>query len=216
MPRPHELSTSVASGARAAREKRRGRAAGWVALFAMAWLAGCAPHKAPLVPLVAGGPLSPALYEQYRLIGDVGFFSAKWKRADGEYSFAQLEDVAEQFAESDDVYGRAATRATILETIGTTGAATVGFTLGFNLAANDETRWSPGAQAALYGVGGGLLAASFVLALVWADPAGEFAEVYNAALRRRLGLPEPPNARPEATSIWKPRPLENGGIGWRF
>lgn len=168
------------------------------------------------MPLVAGGPLSPALYEQYRLTGDVGFFSAKWKRADGEYAFSQLEDVAEQFAESSSVYGRATTRMTVLAAISATGGATAGFTLGWNLTASDEMRWSTGTQAVLYGIGGGLVVASFVTALAWHDPATEFAEVYNAALQRHLGLPEPAGARPGATSIWRPRPLENGGFGWKF
>jgi hypothetical protein len=189
------------------------RGAALIAVSAL--VAACAPHKAPLVPLVAGGPLSPALYEQYRLTGDVGFFSAKWKRADGEYAFAQLEDVAEQFPESADLYGRATTRMTILGAIGTTGAATLGFTLGWNVAANDETRWSPGTQAALYGVGGGLIVASFVMALAWRDPAVEFADVYNASLRRHLGLP-PPNGAPAGSSSWKPRRLVGGGFGWTF
>lgn len=185
------------------------------AIFAMSLAAGCTPHKAPLVPLVQGGPLNPALYEQYRLTGEVGAFSARWKRADGEYNFGQLDDVAAQFAESDDVYRRAVTRGAVIGIIANTGAATVGFTLGWNLAANDDTKWSSGTQIAAYGVGAGLILTSLAVAFAWHNPAEDFADVYNASLRRHLGLPDPAQSRAAPTSLWVPRPVGNG-FEWRF
>jgi hypothetical protein len=179
-------------------------------------VAACAPPKAPLVPLIQGTPMNPAFYDRYRLAGDVGFFSAKWKRADGEYNWVQLDEMAAQFPESADVYRRANARSTVLVIISGTGGAIVGFTLGWNIGANDDTRWSSGTQVALYSVGGGLIVTALIMGLAWHNPAEDFADVYNASLRRHLGLPEPSLPKKQIRNPGMPERPGTSGFGWRF
>jgi hypothetical protein len=67
----------------------------------------------------------------------------------------------------------------------------------------------------LYSVGGALIVVSIITSLAWHDPLRDFADVYNRALRRQLGLPD---SSPEAAtgSPWFPRSLGAEGYGWAF
>jgi hypothetical protein len=155
------------------------------------------------------------MYSDYELHAEIGAFSATWKRKDGEYGWGQLGDVAKQFPDSSDVYDRANTRGLVLGSIAGVGGGLIGYTLGWNLTAEESRRWSSSTQIAMYSVGGGLIVVSIVAGLAWHNPANDFADVYNRALRRSLGQPEPPSGSP-AASLWVPRPLPSGGYGWRF
>src|SRR5690606_24704365 len=83
-----------------------------------------------------------ALYKKYRLVEKRGTLSLSWKRADGEYSWGQLSQVAEQFPEAEDVYDRATTRATVIGAVAGAGGGLVGYTIGYNLAADSYRRMS--------------------------------------------------------------------------
>jgi hypothetical protein len=91
-----------------------------------------------------------ALYDQYHLTEDRGVFSVTWKRADGEYNWGELSEVAKQFPESQDVYDCASTRGLVLGTVAGVVGALIGFTLGYNLSAEEDKRMSTGQQTALY------------------------------------------------------------------
>lgn len=80
----------------------------WVMAVACVGILGCAEQApVPRFPVDANEETRRALYEQYRLVADVGTFSATWRRRDGEYSWDALADVAQQYPESADVYERA-------------------------------------------------------------------------------------------------------------
>ena len=189
------------------------RIASW--LFWLPMSAACAMPKAPVVPL-ASGPPNPKLYDQYRLTADIGVFSAKWKRADGEYNWVQLDQVAAQFPESADVYGRATTRGTVLSVMGGAGGAIIGATLGWNLAASNENEWPTSTQVALYTTGGVLIVTALVVGLVWHNPAEDFAEIYNGSLRRHVGMQDSLSPRKLSRPVWFPQQLGTDGFGWRF
>jgi hypothetical protein len=97
--------------------------------------------------------------------------------------------------------------------IGGTGGGLVGGTLGYNLTASSDKRMSSGTQVALYSTGGGLILISIIVSAAWHNPAKDFADVYNAALRAQLGLPP---AEPQTTSQWIPRAVGQGRLGWTF
>jgi hypothetical protein len=190
---------------------------GNVATFTLlAGIAACTPPKAPEAPTQIPGQAPEAVFDHYRLTGDVGTLRAKWTRADGEYQWSQLEDVANQFPESADVYMRATSRAIVLNTVAATGGSIVGMTFGRNIVASDDDRWPTGTQEALYGIGAGLILATFIAASAWRNPAEDFAEVYNRALRRQLGLPDAPSAPARGPAAWLPQVDASSRMGWRF
>ncbi len=150
---------------------------------------GCVTQAAaPVVPRNADQAVREQSFEQWKLTYEPGFFAPSWKRADGEYPWGALQDVAKTYPQSDEVYQRAQTRATVLGTIGGVGGGLVGFTLGYNLTAQDDKKFSSGTQVALYSTGGGLILLSLIIGAVWHNPAADFADVYNQSLRRDLGL----------------------------
>lgn len=178
---------------------------------------GCAESaKPPVLPTATDASSREVFYSEYRLTADIGAFSAEWKRSDGSYGWGQLDQLAQQFPESQDVYSRANTRGVVLGSMGAVGGGLVGYTLGYNLTASSDRRWSSGTQAAFYGVGGGLILVSAIIGIAWHNPAVDFADTYNNALRARLGL----SARGKKTALtlapWVPRPLGAGEVGWAF
>lgn len=188
----------------------------WMAFALLAGIAACVPTKAAEVPTHVAGQSPNAVFSQYQLTGNVDFLGGKWKRGDGEFQWAQLEEVARQFPESSDVYDRANTRATVLSTASAAGGLVVGMTFGWNIAASDDERWSSGTQQAAYGLGAGLIVATLFAATVWHNPAEDFADVYNRALRRQLGLPPSSPAPTKDTPAWVPRMNGANGVGWTF
>ncbi|WP_437630266.1 hypothetical protein [Sorangium sp. So ce854] len=183
-------------------------------------LTGCvAPQvkqaEVPYVPLDADQAAREAIYEQYKLTADVGAFSALWKRGDGDHSFAALETLSKQYPETDEVYRSAKTRAAWLTVPAAAGGATLGATLGYNLSAPESQRMSSDTQVVMYSIGGGLALLAIVLPLVTHDPAEDFADAYNAALRRDLDLPPRASTGAKAASAWLPRPAGQG-VGWVF
>lgn len=95
------------------------------------------------------------------------------------------------------------------------GAGIVSGTLVSNLTEPADRREQSGTQVLLYSVGGGLIVASLLASLAWHNPLHDFADVYNRALRRRLGIPDssPVTA---SRSPWFPRSLGAKGYGWAF
>jgi hypothetical protein len=187
-------------------------------LITAAGVAACAklpPANAPDLSDASDERTRRVLYERYKLEKNIGAFSATWKRADGEYSFPQLKEVARQFPESESVYTRTESRGLIIVTTGAIGGGIAGATFGWNAASPEEDRMSSGVQTALYATGGGLMVLAVALALAWPNPVDDLAEEYNGALQRRLGL-APGGGRPQQSSgVWAPRPVD-GGIGWSF
>jgi len=170
----------------------------------------------PNLPIGADPATRRAFYEHYRFTTDRGFFTTYWRRADGEYSWRSLENVAGQFPDTDALYRRAQTRNTVIGTIAAVGGGVEGFTLGYNLAASNANRMSRNEQIAFYSVGGGLVLVSLVVSLAWHDPADDFSDVYDASLRRALGLDLPPASRARYRMFaWVPEPLGDG-YGYRF
>jgi hypothetical protein len=144
------------------------------------------------VPVVRRGGDPAALeqaYEQSKLTYDKGFWSASWKRADGEYNWGSLENVAKSYPESEDVYGRANTRGIVVGSIAGVGGGLIGYTLGYNLTAPSDRKMSSDTQVALYATGGGIFLLSVLIGAAWHNPVDDFATVYNRNLRRDLGLP---------------------------
>lgn len=189
----------------------------WVMWGVVPLVVACAePAMPPEFPSGGDARSTEAFYEQYRLKGDIGFWDASWKRGDGDYHWGQLEKLAEQFPESSDVYSRANTRALVIGGIGGTGAFVVGYTLGWNLAAEDSNKWSTGAQVAAYSTGGGLIVISIIMTLAWHNPGEDFADTYNRALRTKLGLPPSPPGASSRAPLWVPRPMGANQIGWTF
>ncbi|WP_437752270.1 hypothetical protein [Sorangium sp. So ce1389] len=183
-------------------------------------LTGCvAPQvkqaEVPYVPLSADEAAREAIYEKYKLTADIGGFTALWKRSDGNYSFAALETLSKEYPETDEVYGSVKTRATWLTVPAAVGGATLGATLGYNLSAPESQRMSSDTQIVMYSIGGGLTLLALILPFVTHDPAEDFADVYNAALRRDLDLPAAASTGTEAASAWLPRPAGQG-VGWVF
>ena len=189
----------------------------WVMWGVLPLSVACAePAKPPAFPSGGDARSMEEFYERYRLNEDIGFWDATWKRADGEYHWGQLEKVAEQFPESSDVYTRSNTRALVIGGIGAAGGAVVGYTLGWNLAANESEKWSTGAQVAAYSTGGGLILISVIMTFAWHNPEEDFAEAYNRALRSKLGLPPLPAGPSSRAPLWVPRPVGASEIGWVF
>src|SRR5262249_22104582 len=146
--------------ARTRRARRSSAMAGsrWVVCGALAFVTGgMEPARAPVLPSGGNDQARQEVYGPYPLTGDNGLLAATWKRGDGSYTWGQLEQVAEQFPESADVYGRANTRGIVLSSVSAAGGALIGYTLGYNLTAPEDKRWSSGTQAAAYGTGGGLI-----------------------------------------------------------
>lgn len=188
----------------------------WIA-FACAGLLGCAEQApVPKFPIGADEQTRLDLYEQYKLAPDIRVFSWTWKRRDGEYSWNALDDVARQYAESADVYHRANTRGVILGGVSGVGAGIVSGTLVGNLTSPPDRREQSSTQVLLYSVGGGLMVASIIASLAWHNPAYDFADVYNRALRHQLGIPDSSAATATATPTWLPRPIGTEGYGWTF
>jgi len=154
-------------------------------------------------------PTRQAQYEKYKLVMIPG---EGWGRQDGTYKWNAIKDLAQQYPETEDIYDRAGTRATILVVTGYTGAALVGFTLGWNNSGPDSKDMSSSAQVALYSIGGGLLVGSLIALVAWHNPALDFADAYNGALARDLRLTDVPDPR----SAVSPTVLGGGGFGWRF
>ena len=182
---------------------------------------GCStPAKPPVLANAKDTPARQALYEQYRLTEDRGFWSHTWSRADGKYEWGQLSDLAAQFPESESIYNRVLTRGLILGSIGGAGGGIVGYTLGYNLTASEGNRMSSNAQIALYATGGGLVLVSALVGLLWPNPADQFAETYNGALRKGLRLDKTRGTIRRLTSErppWVPVLLTSTGeAGWRF
>jgi hypothetical protein len=181
-------------------------------------LSGCAvgpQAHAPVIPVHADESTRRSIYEEYALTGHVGAFHESWKRADGEYTWSGLKGISSEYPDTASVYRRRQTQRTWIAAIGDAGAGIIGGTLGWNLGASDQDRMPGDAQVALYAVGGGLVALSFVLLFTSHDPAAEFAETYNAALRRELGLPESAGEPAHGASMGAPRAV-GGDHGLRF
>jgi hypothetical protein len=197
------------------------RLAVWPALLGAAGVMfGCAqPAKAPALPTNADARTRGNFYESYRLRGDLGFFAATWKRSDGEYEWGQLAEVARQFPDSQDVYESANTRSFVLAGAGAVGGGIVGYTFGYNLAVPADQRMSSEAQVALYATGGGIILATLIVEFIWKNPAEDFADVYNRALRHQLGLSAPAAFREPGGSRrtgFLVAPLRDGSFGFRF
>jgi hypothetical protein len=151
-------------------------------------------------------------YAKYALQYESGFWSKSWRRADGEYGWGALEDLAKGYPETNDLYGRANTRGIVIGSVAGAGGALVGYTLGYNLTAQESQRWSSGTQAAMYGAGGGLILVAFIIEAAWRNPAEDFATAYNANLRKSLGLPA--TGVPGATSLRLT--IDPNGLGVAF
>jgi hypothetical protein len=172
------------------------------------------PAVAPSILREADLPTRQAQYEKYKLVFVMSEGKGNWARQDGAYTWAALENLAREYPEAQDVYDRASTRATTIVAMSSTGGAIGGFTLGWNTQGSDDNHWSTGTQVALYSVSGALLVASLVALFAWHNPAADFADTYNSALRRDLRLPETQaELRPPRLA---PRALESGEIGWSF
>ena len=153
-------------------------------------LVGCAsPAQRPPVSPGMDANGKAQVFANYRLTTEgEPFFGYKWKRKDGEYSLAQLQDVFDAYPEPKDLVGQSRSRALVIGLIADAGGAIVGWTLGWNLTANDANRYPTGTQIALYSTGGGLILTSIVLGLAWHDPAAGLADAYNRALAHDLGV----------------------------
>lgn len=168
---------------------------------------------APEIPVTAPAAERESLYEKYELRSVEG---ARWTRDDGAYDFAALEEVAQQFPEANAVYEKSKRGPGGANALASVGGAVVGGTFGWNRAASSENEMSTGAQIALYSTGAALITVALVLAAVWENPAEHFADVYNAELRKSLGLPTAASSASEAgRSAWVPVASEQG-FGWSF
>ena len=140
----------------------------------------------PTASTVAPGQRA-STYERYKLGYDFSVLTgSRWKRADGEYMLGQIDKVLAAYPETTPGVDKFRARATTIGLIGGVGGAIVGYTLGFNLTAPQHKRWSSGAQATGYGVGGGLILTSFLIQALWSDPGPAMTDTYNKALHRDL------------------------------
>jgi hypothetical protein len=187
----------------------------WIALACLSLL-GCAEQApVPKFPVDADEQTRRELYEQYKLVADIGVFSWTWKRRDGEYSWDALSDVARQYPDSADVYQQTNTRSVSLSIPAGAGAGIVSGTLVYNLTAPADRQEQSSTQVVLYSVGGGLIVASIIASLAWHNPVHDFADVYNRALRRQLGIPDSSPAAATG-SPWLPHSFGAEGYGWSF
>jgi hypothetical protein len=160
--------------------------------FVAAFLTGCI-ERATVPPVRQG--VDPAsrqrIYEDYKLAYDKTFFTENWARKDGEHNLAELEDVVGAYQETRELRGRIQSRRLAIGTVSGVGAGIVGFTLGWNLTADQQTKMSTSTQTALYVTGGALILTSIVIQAAWRDPAEDLADVYNHAHAADLGLAPP-------------------------
>ncbi len=189
-----------------------------VASAALALAAGCVDKATvPVVPRSGDSAAREQAYESSKLTYDKGFWSSSWKRADGEYNWGSLENVAKAYPESDEVYGRANSRGLVVGSIAGVGGGLIGYTLGYNLTAQSDKKMSSDAQVALYATGGGIVLLSAIIGAVWHNPMDDFAAVYNRNLRRDLGLPPEPERAAGLRRKLGLRPVVAGdGVGFTF
>ncbi len=170
--------------------------------------------KLHLAALAAPG-FAPAEVTRYCVPRCYRFWTETWTRADGKYAWSGLTERSKVYPETADVYAGAVSRRTAIGVVGDIGGAVVGAPLGWNLAASSSERMSSDAQIGPYGVGGGFIALSFLMLAVWHDPAADFADVYNASLRRQLGIPETAAGPVPDAAIRPPQPA-TVDYAWRF
>jgi hypothetical protein len=160
----------------------------------LSFVTGCSStlaRPAILPPKDADLATREAAYKRYRLQETTSGFGATFKRADGEYSFREIEAVAQTYPASAYAFDASRTRATALTILAVLGANVIGFTVGYTLAAPPAKQMSTTTQVALYSSGGALLLTPLVVAAATSDPADDIPAAYNAGLRKDLGLPAP-------------------------
>jgi hypothetical protein len=189
-----------------------------VAAAALALTAGCVDQATvPVVPRSGESAARDQAYEASKLTYDKGFWSSSWKRADGDYNWGSLENVAKSYPESEDVYSRANSRGIVVGSIAGIGGGLIGYTLGYNLTAQSDKKMSSDAQVALYATGGGFILLSAIVGAAWHNPMDDFATVYNRNLRRDLGLPPEPQRAAGFRQKFRLRPLVAGdSVGFTF
>jgi hypothetical protein len=179
-------------------------------------IVGCAPQIKQAEPAHATKGATSAEDERTYARTSLKRDGGKWVRSDGSYPFGALTLVAQEFPESEAVYQQARSRAQLLGIPAALGGGLIGATFGWNIAGAKETHMSTNTQIALYATGAGLAALAIVLSVATHNPADDFADVYDASLRRRLGLPPVEAARDAKTTVsWTPRPTAQG-LGWVF
>ena len=152
-------------------------------------LTACATAPRPPVDRAASEGARAATYAAWRLRPSNDFFVQRWRRQDGRYGLGALDHVAAAYPEPDAIHAAAMTRSTALSSVAGAGSGLLVFTFGHLLLTPEDARYAPATQYALVGVGGGLIITSIIAGLIWDDPMLDFADAYNAALRRDLGLP---------------------------
>lgn len=156
-----------------------------VALVSLLLLVGCASAPLPPAPGTIAADQRAAVYQKYKLnYQSNALTGSRWKRADGEYVFGQMEQVLATYPETQPGVSQIKTRNTVVGLIGGLGGAVLGYTFGRNMFAPAERRWSSGQQAAGYGVGGGLIITSFLIQALWSDPGPAMTDAYNQGLQR--------------------------------
>lgn len=160
--------------------------------FAVASLllaAGCA-EQATLPPVKQGTDAlaKSQIYADYKLTYDRGLFHESWTRKDGEYNLAQLTSVMDAYPQTMELKDKIHSRRLVIGTFTDIGAGLVGFTLGWNLAASQDSRMSSETQVALYSTGAGFIVIGVILSLTWRDPSWDLASTYNDALGNDLGI----------------------------
>jgi hypothetical protein len=172
--------------------------------------AACAPKLAPRPTFSA----EASAEERQRAYGDWSLRHAGWEaleRKDGKWNVDQLRDVLGEDEPSKQAAAKVRRRRLVVMMLAGIGGGLAGATLGTNLAAPEEERWSTGLQVGMYATAGGLVILAIVLQGTWvASAAGEVAVTYNESLRRRLSLPPEPRASGGAPAVV--------GVGhlWRF
>jgi hypothetical protein len=153
-------------------------------------LLGCGGRHASLPPISPG--LDPAqrqaLYTDYKLDYEKGFWAPHWKRKDGEYNYGELDNVYDAYPETRDKKSSAVARGAVIAGIGAAGAGLAGFDAGYNLAVPEQHRMSGPVLGATLGAAGGLVVIAVIVAIATDNPIDSIHTEYNRALGHQLGV----------------------------
>jgi hypothetical protein len=163
----------------------------WKLLPSFLLATGCTSSLArpPQIPENADLPTREAIYKRYHLVQTTTGASINFRRGNAEYSFGEMQAVAETYPESADKFHASQLRATGLATMAGLGAFIIGFTVGWAIKAPPSKQLSTATQVALYSSGGALLLTPLVIVAATHDPGDDVADAYNERLRRELSLP---------------------------
>jgi hypothetical protein len=136
------------------------------------------PQTAPIVQ-------REATYAKYRLHQHGNwFFGYRWSRADGDYSYSQIDPLLTEFSETRAIQSDSIAQTWTVGGLAVAGGACLGLAIPDSL--SDKQSFGSKADTALYISGAVLVGAAFVVSALW-EPR-ELSAIYNAALARKLSV----------------------------